>query len=257
MFYFERILERISKSKYRNHIILKGGLLLTSIIGNDDRTTKDMDTTFKGYSLNMQEVEKIFKDIFNININDSVTFEIISIKKIRLESNYNGYRLNVLSKFAKNKTYITIEITTGDIITPKEIKYHYKCFFQDLTIPIMSYSIETIIAEKLHAIIVHGVLTTRLKDYYDMYILIKSNIVTFNKQTLIMAIKNTFRNRNTKIDIKEFKTIVEELQEDKHIQKLWKDYQNKSPYAQGIKYEKTVKAIEEVITILEKEKVTL
>lgn len=215
-----------------------------------------MDTTLKGYPLNKQEVEKIFKDIFNINLNDDVTFEIIDIKNIRLESNYSGYRLNVLSKFDKNKTYITIEITTGDVITPKEIKYYYKCFFQNLTIPIMSYSIETIIAEKLHAIIVHGALTTRLKDYYDMYILIKGNVVTFNKQTLIMAIENTFQSRNTKIDIKEFITIIEELNEDKHVRKLWKDYQNKNPYAKGIKYEDTIIAIEEVINILETEMIT-
>ena len=210
-----------------------------------------MDTTLKGYPLNKQEVEKIFKDIFNIDLKDDVTFEIISIKYIRLESNYSGYRLNILSKFDKNKTYITIEITTGDVITPKEIKYHYKCFFQNLTIPIMSYSIETIIAEKLHAILIHGALTTRLKDYYDMYTLIKGNVVTFNKQILVIAIKNTFQSRNTKINIKEFKTIIEELKEDKHIQKLWKDYQNKNSYAQGIKYEKTIEAIEKVITILE------
>ncbi len=117
----------------------------------------------------------------------------------------------------------------------------------------MSYSIETIIAEKLHAIISHGVLTTRLKDYYDMYILIKGNIVKIDKKTLILAIKNTLQSRNTKINTEEFKTIIEELKEDQHVKKLWEDYQNKNPYVKGIKYEDTIEAIRKVINVLEDE----
>lgn len=108
LFYFEKILERISKSEYNGQIILKGGLFLTSLIGDDDRTTKDMDATLKGIPLNKQRIRKIFNDIFNININDDVSFEIISISDIRLESQYGGYRLNILSKLDNNKTYITI-----------------------------------------------------------------------------------------------------------------------------------------------------
>lgn len=116
IFYFERLLERISKSKYNGEIILKGGLLLTSIIGDDNRTTKDMDTTLKGISLNKEIVSNIFKKIFEVDINDGVSFEIISVKDITKEDIYGGFRLNILSKLESNKTYVTVELTTGDNI---------------------------------------------------------------------------------------------------------------------------------------------
>ena len=253
LFYFERILERISKSKYKNHIILKGGLLLTSIIGNDNRTTKDMDTSLKGYPLNKKQVEKIFKELFSINLNDGVSFEIISIKEIRLEKPSNGYRLNILSTFQNNRTYITVEITAEDVITPREIKYNYKCFFQDKCIPIMSYNIETILAEKLHAIMYHGLLTTRLKDFYDMYALMENQNIIYDKKILTRAIQNTFNSRNTKLDIAEFKNILEELNGDSHMKKLWKEYQTKNHYAQNITYQDTINAIEKAVNILENE----
>ncbi len=130
LFYFERILERISKSKYKGKIILKGGLLLTSLIGDDERTTKDMDATIKGIPLTKVSVKKIFNEILDINVNDGVSFEIISVKDIRLEDEYGGFRLNILSRLGNNKTYVTIELTTGDLITPKEMKYSYNSIFE-------------------------------------------------------------------------------------------------------------------------------
>ena len=160
LFYFERILERISISNYRGQIILKGGLLLTSIIGNDERTTKDMDATLKGIPLTKHDVEKIFYEILHTHIDDGVSFQIISIKDIRLEAEYSGFRLNILSKLGNNKTYITVELTTGDVITPKETKYNYNCIFEDKKIPIMSYPLETVLAEKFHSMITRGILNT-------------------------------------------------------------------------------------------------
>ena len=148
LFYFERILERISISNYRGQIILKGGLLLTSVIGDDERTTKDMDATLKGIPLTKNDVEKVFNEILNIDVDDGISFQIISIKDIRLDDEYGGFRLNILSKLGNNKTYVTIELTTGDVITPREMKYNYNCIFEDKKIPIMSYTLETILAEK-------------------------------------------------------------------------------------------------------------
>ena len=250
MFYFERLLERISKSKYNGQIILKGGLLLNSIIGSNDRTTKDMDTTLKGVPLTKENIEKIFNEIININLDDNVSFEIIGVKDIRLEDKYSGFRLNILSKLDKNKTYITVEITTGDVITPKEMKYSYKCIFEDKTIPIMAYTCETVLSEKFQTIISRGILNTRLKDFYDIYTLMNNK---FKSDTLIKAIKNTFTKRNTLLDIKEFYTILNELKESKEMNKLWIEYQNKNRYAENIKYIDTIEAIEKIIKILEEE----
>ena len=253
LFYFERILERISISNYRGQIILKGGLLLTSIIGDDERTTKDMDATLKGIPLTKYDVEKVFNEILNIDIDDGVSFQIISIKDIGLEDEYGGFRLNILSTLDNNKTYITVELTTGDVITPKEMKYNYNSIFEDKKIPIMSYTLETVLAEKFQTIVTRGLLNTRLKDFYDVYILINTKINELSKDNLIKAIKNTFERRETNIDMEQFNEVIKYLNDDKNMNNLWNEYVSKNPYAKGVKFEDTIKAIKEIVEILESE----
>lgn len=251
LFYFERILERISISNYRGQIILKGGLLLTSIIGDDERTTKDMDATLKGIPLTKNDIEKVFNEILNMDIDDGVSFQIISIKDIRLEDEYGGFRLNILSKLDNNKTYITVELTTGDIITPREMKYNYNSIFEDKKIPIMSYTLETVLAEKFQTIITRSLLNTRLKDFYDVYILINTKMNEINKDNLIKAIKNTFKRRETNIDIEQFNEVIEYLRDDKNMNNLWNEYVLKNQYAKKIKFEDTINSIKVIINILE------
>ena len=253
LFYFERILERISISNYRGQIILKGGLLLTSIIGNDERTTKDMDATLKGIPLTKNDVEKVFNEILHIDIDDGVSFQIISIKDIRLEDEYGGFRLNILSKLDNNKTYITVELTTGDVITPREMKYNYNSIFEDKKIPIMSYPLETVLAEKFQTIVTRGLFNTRLKDFYDVYILINTKIDDLNRSNLIKAIKNTFKRRETNFDLEQFNEVINDLSNDNNMNNLWNEYVSKNPYAKGVKFEDTIKAIKEIVEILESE----
>jgi len=228
-------------------------LLLTSIIGDDDRTTKDMDATLKGIPLNKLVLEEVFNKIFSINLNDGVSFELDSIKDIRLESQYGGYRLNVLSKLDNNKTFITVELTTGDEITPREMKYSYKCIFEDKKIPIMAYTIETVLAEKFQTIISRGILNTRLKDFYDMYVLMNLKISDIDNKILVSAITNTFKKRETLLDINEFNMIIDDLENDRNIKRQWLEYQVKNSYAKDITYEDTINAVKMVIDILEKE----
>lgn len=211
-----------------------------------------MDATLKGIELNKTEIKKVFTEILNINLDDGVFFKIISIKDIRLEDEYGGFRLNILANLDKNKTYITVELTTGDVITPREIKYSYNCIFENKKIPIMAYTIETILAEKFQAIMERGVLTTRLKDYYDMYVLMNNNY-KINNKTLVKAIENTFSKRNSKFDIEEFKLILEDLKDDNAMRKLWIEYQNKNTYANRIKYEEAIDSINLIVKILEHE----
>ena len=251
LFYFEKILERISKSKYRGQIILKGGLLLTSIIGSDERTTKDMDATLKGIPLTKDDIEKVFNEILNIDLNDGVTFEIISIKDIRLEDEYGGFRLNVLSMLDNNKTFIAIELTTGDIITPREIKYNYNSIFEDKKILIMSYTIETILAEKFQTILTRGLLNTRLKDFYDIYVLINTKMNELNKDNLIKAIKNTFKKRKTNYDIETINEIIDDLNDDVNMNNLWNEYVKKNYYAENIEFKDTINALKEIKKIIE------
>ena len=249
LFYFERI----SKSSYRGKIILKGGLLLTSIIGDDERTTKDMDATLKGIPLTKNEVEKVFNEILNMDIDDEVLFKIISIKDIRLEDEYGGFRLNILSKLDNNKTYITVELTTGDVITPREIKYNYNSIFEDKKIPIMSYTLETILAEKFQTVVNRGLLNTRLKDFYDIYILVNTKMSELSKENLINAIKNTFKRRKTSLDIDQINEIINDLISDNNMNSLWENAVSKNSYAKNIRFEDTIDAIKQIAEILESE----
>ena len=253
LFYFERILERISISKYRGQIILKGGLLLTSIIGDDERTTKDMDATLKGIPLTKNDVEKVFNEILRIDIDDGTSFQIISIKDIRLEDEYGGFRLNILSKLGNNKTYIAVELTTGDLITPKEMQYNYNCIFEDKTIPIMSYTLETVLAEKFQTIITRGLLNTRLKDFYDVYVLINTKINDLDRSNLIKAIKNIFKRRETYFDLEQFNELINDLSDDNNMNNLWSVYVLKNPYAKNVKFEDTINALKKIVEILELE----
>ena len=253
LFYFERILKRISISNYKGQIILKGGLLLTSIIGDDERTTKDMDATLKGIPLTKNDIEQVFNEILNIDLDDDVTFKIISIKDIRLEDEYGGFRLNILSRLNNNKTYITLELTTGDVITPKEMKYNYNSIFENKKIPIMSYTLETVLAEKFHAIVTRGLLNTRLKDFYDIYILINTKMNELRENNLIKAIKNTFERRKININIEQFKEVIKDISYDNNMNHLWNEYITKNPYAKNVKFEDTILAINKIINIIELE----
>ena len=210
-----------------------------------------MDATLKGIPLTKDDVEKVFNEILNINIDDGVSFKIISIKDIRLEDEYGGFKLNILSMLDNNKTYVTVELTTGDVITPKEIKYNYNSIFDNKKIPIMSYTLETILAEKFHTIVTRGLLNTRLKDFYDIYILINIKMDEIDTYNLIKAIKNTFDRRKTNFDIEKFNEVIKDLSNDNNMNNLWNNYILKNSYAKDVKFADTIKALKKVIEILE------
>ena len=253
MFFFEHVLMRLEKSKYRNNIILKGGVLLSSIIGEDLRTTKDIDATLKSLPLNIDSIRNIFEEILSIQIADNVKFEIVSIKDIRLEDEYGGFRINVKGTFYKIRTNFFIEITTGDIITPREIKYKYNSIFENRKINIMAYSIETIIAEKFESIISKNITTTRAKDFYDLYMLINKHKNDINNKNLIKAIENTFNKRNTEFNIDNFKEVIGLLEESNTLRRVFTHYQNKLEYTKIVSFDDTISTIKIIIDILEKE----
>lgn len=253
MFFFEHILMRLEKSMYRDNIILKGGVLLSSIIGEDLRTTKDIDATLKSLPLNIDSIRNIFEEILSIDIDDNVNFEIVNIKDIRLEDEYGGFRINVKGTFDKIRTNFFIEITTGDVITPREIRYKYNSIFEDKKINIMAYTIETIIAEKFESIISKNITTTRAKDFYDLYMLMNKHKDDINNKNLVKAIENTFNKRNTEFNIDSFKEIVEILEDSNALKGVFTDYQSKLEYTKEVSFDYTIKSIKKIINILEKE----
>lgn len=253
MFFFEHVLMRLEKSKYRDNIILKGGVLLSSIIGEDLRTTKDIDATLKSLPLNIDSIRNIFEEILSIDIDDNVNFEIVNIKDIRLEDEYGGFRINVKGTIDKIRTNFFIEITTGDIITPREIKYRYNSIFEDKKINIMAYTIETIIAEKFESIISKNITTTRAKDFYDIYMLMNKHKNSIHNKTLLTAIENTFNKRNAEFNIDRFKEIVEILETNDTLKKVFINYRDKLEYTKQVEFDDTIKEIKEIINILEDE----
>ena len=244
---FERILERLSISEYKNNFILKGGVLLSSIMGIDTRTTMDMDTCLKGINLTEEQLYKVLKNILDTDVKDGVTFEIKNSKPIREDDEYGGLKYNILAKFDNIKVNLSIDIATGDVITPGEIEYNYKMMFEDKALKIMTYNIESIIAEKFQTIISRNVLNSRMKDFYDLYYLIKYK--TFSKDDLRLAIEKTFDKRNT--DIKLINSNISVIQESDLLQDLWKTYSQKHKYTKDVKFEdiiETIKKISKLIT---------
>jgi predicted nucleotidyltransferase component of viral defense system len=247
---FESLIRRISISKYKENIIIKGGFLLSSIFGFNQRSTMDMDATLKGMNLNKENVLNIIKDIIAIDINDGVRYEIFSIKDIRLEKKYPGFRIHLIAYLEDLRTHLMIDITTGDVITLKEIDYEYNTIFDNETINIMSYNIETIIAEKFEAIISRNVINSRMKDYYDLYMFTTLKWDNVNKNLLKIAINNTCNNRKTTNYLNDSSNYINLISKNEDLKKLWKEYQNKNVYAKNINFEDTILAISKINELL-------
>ena len=243
----ERLLERISISKYKDNFILKGGMLISAMLGIDSRTTMDMDTTIKGFPLTKDNITNIMDEICNIEIDDNVTLKINKVELIREDDDYGGYRITFEAKYNNEMPVIMkIDITTGDKITYKEIEYSFTLMLEDRKIQIWSYNVETIIAEKFEAIVKRGVLSTRIRDYYDVYMLINTQNKIIDKKTLKDAITLTAQHRGTSEIIKDWKKIVEKIANDTKMRQQWKRYQKDNFYAEEIEYNELINAISKV-----------
>ena len=247
---FEALLKRISNSIYKDKFIIKGGLLLSSIFGVNLRSTMDLDTTIKGLSLNKSTITKVITEIINIDLKDNITFEIENIKDIREEDLYSGYNVNLKADFDGLKTNLMIDITTGDIITYKEVEFKYNTLFDNDTINIMTYNYETIIAEKFESIISRNIDNTRMKDYYDLYMFVNLKWNDINKETLRKAIINTSKARETLDYIDNANKYIELINDDSRLKTLWNSYQNNYEYAKDIEFVDTINAIKVINEII-------
>lgn len=236
---FERVLERLLKSKYKNNFILKGGVLLSSIMGIDTRTTMDMDTCIKGINLDDTQLYEVLNEILSIDVNDNIKFYIKNSKPIREDDDYGDLKYNLLAQYENLRVNLSIDIATGDLITPKEIEYDYKMMFEDRSLQIMTYNIETIIAEKFQTVISRGILNSRMKDYYDLYYL--TTYKQYSKDILRQAIKNTFEKRNTNIE--NVQKVISEIATSDFTENLWNEYRKKFKYAKNIEYEQIMEKI--------------
>ncbi|MCI5807310.1 MAG: nucleotidyl transferase AbiEii/AbiGii toxin family protein [Firmicutes bacterium] len=242
-FMFEALLKRISKSKYKDKFIIKGGFLLSSIFGVNLRSTMDLDTTIKGLPLDRETITNVINEIIRIDIEDNVRLDIENIKDIREEELYSGFEVNLKAEFDGLKTNLMIDITTGDVITYEEIEFKYSTLFDNEIINIMTYNYETIIAEKFESIISRNIDNTRMKDYYDLYMFVHLKWDDINKDTLRKAIFNTSKARETLDYINNANKYIELISDDSRLKALWNSYQNNYEYVKDIKFVDVINAI--------------
>lgn len=242
-FMFERFLERLSKSKYKDNFILKGGFLLSSIMGINIRSTMDIDADITGMDFNEIEIRKILKEIALIDLNDNVIFQIDKDKPIREDNEYGGYCFKIIGKFQNIVIPFFMDISTGDIITPRAIEYKYKTLLENDYIDLCTYNVETIISEKLQTVLDRGTANSRMKDFYDLFYFVQYKWNDIDEEILSLAIKTTFEYRETKKDVQSFEKIINLLENDDAIKDRWKSYQNRFVYAKNIEFSDLIKTI--------------
>ena len=246
-FMLERLLERISVSKYQQNFILKGGFLIAAMVGLDTRATMDMDATIKGLPVNEQTVREMFEEICKIEINDDVTFSFRSIEEIREGDEYTGYRVSLSANYPPMAVPLKLDITTGDKITPKEIEYQFKLLLEDRNISVLAYNLETIMAEKLETVISRGDQNTRPRDYYDIYILTKLQYSNIESSALKAALEATTEKRGSSEVVKAYRKIMNTVRNSEIMQKQWDNYQKDFEYATDIAFVDACDAVVQLV----------
>ena len=243
-FVMERFLERMSLSDYCGNLILKGGLLVASMVGLDNRATMDIDTTIRNYDLSAEDVVKMVEDIIAIPLDDGIRFAVKRVESIMDEAEYPGIRFKLEAALDTMKTPLKIDISTNDVITPREVNYEYKLMFEDRSIPLLAYNLETVLAEKMETVISRGTINTRMRDYYDLMILnvVKSDAI--NYADLAKALEATSRKRNSYELLSDAKHILDLIRSDAGLMEQWRIYQCKYDYAAAYQWEDIVKNVE-------------
>ena len=250
----ERFLERISLSEYKNQFILKGGMLVAAMVGLDARATMDLDATIKGTNVSVEDVEMIISQIISIPLDDGVSFRIKRISEIMEEADYPGVRVSMETKFDGVITPLKIDISTGDIITPREIKYNFNLMLENRTIEVWAYNLETVLAEKLETVISRNVTNTRMRDFYDIYILQKLYGEQLSKDVLRDALVATAKKRETleQIETEDIDEVFDEIQSSSVMENLWKAYQRNYSYSADIPWHIIMKSIRTLYELISK-----
>ena len=246
-FMFERILERISVSKYNENFILKGGLLLSAMLGINSRSTRDMDISIKGIDVSKEKMVQVLNEILSLDIGDGVRFEMINITDIRADDEYGGNKYHLVGRLENLKVALEIDISTGDEITPKELNYEYISIFENKKIYIDTYNIETILAEKIETILRRGKYNARMKDYYDVYFFLTKLKDEIDLETFKQSLNNTLTKRESFDYYKDYRQILNVLTNDERINNYWSTYKKKTKYAQNIEFKEIVRILDEFL----------
>ena len=237
----ERFLERVSSSKYNGSFILKGGMLVAAFVGVEARATMDIDTTIKGIPVTIVDMERTITEISNIDLDDNVKFRTKKVSEIMDEAEYSGIRFSMDAVLDGAVIPLKIDISTGDVITPREIAYSYKLMFEDRTIPIMTYPIETVLAEKLETVISRSITNTRMRDFYDIHILLKSQNI--NADILALALERTAKKRGNFNLLENAESVLKIVKSDEDMKRLWNIYQKKFKHAGEYTWDEVIHSV--------------
>lgn len=247
----ERLLERISISNYKDVIILKGGMLISALVGIHNRTTMDMDTTFQKYPISIETIQTAILEIMNIQLDDGIHFELDRITPIRQEDEYGGFRVGITARYEVINTPLKIDITTGDVIIPKAIQYYYHSNFEEKVIKVWAYTIETILAEKVETTLRRGNLNTRMRDFYDIYLIVKTQQHCIDPEILIKSLDATCKKRLSTYVLQKKHSIFLSIQSDKNLAHLWELYREDNFFAKGVEFSEVMDALAEILKMIE------
>lgn len=243
---FERFLERLSLSEYSDKFVVKGGMLIAAIVGLDTRSTMDLDTTLRNLPLTEEQISVALSTICKIELKDDVLFKIKSVLPIRKDDVYGGYCVRLDAIYDTIVTPLSIDISTGDIITPAAIKYEFGGIFdEDVKISLWGYNIETVMAEKVETILSRGVFTSRPRDFYDVFIL--GTTQKYDKEVFKEALKATAIHRGSLRKIADINGIIEQISLNTDLKNMWEKYQKKFVYAREISYESIIDTLETIL----------
>ena len=246
----ERFLERLSISEYRDNLILKGGTLVSAMVGLDNRSTLDVDATIKNLPLTEESVRKIVGEITSVKIDDGMFFEIKNIAPIMDDAEYPGIRVSLDTALETMHTPLKIDFSTGDVITPLEVSYSFKLLFEDRTISILAYNLETVLAEKLETLIVRSTANSRMRDFYDIFALEQSQSHNIDRALLKAAFANTSEKRGSSAIMSGMDIILDEVENSSEMITLWKNYQRKFEYASDIGWDEVMQAVRKLCGVI-------
>ena len=247
----ERLLERISRSKYRQNFILKGGFLIGSIVGLDARATMDIDATMQGFPLTHESVRTLFDEVCAIVIEDDVTFAVSRITDIRESDDYPGMRIGLVANYPPMKVPLTVDVTAGDRITPRAVEYSFRLLFEERSIPVLAYNLETLLAEKLETVLSRNVANTRPRDFYDIHVLFALHGSSVRLDVLKAALEATTTKRGSQSVLPQYRRIIDSVRSSPNLLEFWKNYQREFLYARGISFDEACDSILQIMDNLE------
>ena len=247
IYMMERFLERLTQSEYRDNFIIKGGILVTAMIGVAHRSTMDIDTSMKNLNLSAEDALRVVNQVKDIDLDDGVSFEVKDVSNIMDEMEYPGIRVTMNANVGRLITPLKIDISTGDVITPRAIEFNYDLLLEDRSIKLWSYNLETILAEKLQTVLARGILNTRMRDFYDIRMLVDTYEDKVNKAVLKDAFAATCKKRGTDNLQEQAEEIVKIIDADEQIQVLWRAYQKKYSYAADIDYASVIRGVRKLM----------